>query len=108
MRVINSIGEDLTSYDLDNGYLIDRLAIRKDAAPIDNVVKFAYTLDDYEPVKMYVPITLEERIDALKNKLRETDYIAIKIAEGASTREEYADVIAQRQAWRDQINELQN
>lgn len=108
MRVINIIGEDLTSYDLDNGYLVDKQAIRKDAAPVDNITKFAYSDEDYEAVKMYIPVPIEERIDSIKAKLRETDYIALKIAEGAATKEEYADVIEQRQKWRDQINELRN
>ncbi len=49
----------------------------------------------------------EKRIEELKNKLAETDYIAAKIAEGAATKEEYADVLAQRQAWRAEINQLQ-
>lgn len=42
----------------------------------------------------------------LKRQLQETDYCVIKIAEGAATIEEYADVIAQRQTWRARINEL--
>ncbi len=46
------------------------------------------------------------RIAQLKAKLDETDYIAAKLAEGAATREEYADVLARRQAWRDEINRL--
>lgn len=49
----------------------------------------------------------QERINRLKNNLARTDYIACKIAEGSATREEYADIIAQRQAWRDEINELE-
>lgn len=48
-----------------------------------------------------------QRISELKQKLSETDYIAAKIAEGAATKEEYADLLAQRQAWRDEINELE-
>lgn len=50
----------------------------------------------------------ESKIAALKKKLTDTDYIACKIAEGAATREEYAEMIAQRQAWRDEINRLEN
>jgi hypothetical protein len=46
------------------------------------------------------------RIAILKRKLAETDYIAAKIAEGVATVEEYADKIAQRQAWRQEINTL--
>jgi len=37
-------------------------------------------------------------------KLSATDYIAAKIAEGKATKTEYADKIAQRQQWRDDIN----
>jgi len=37
-------------------------------------------------------------------KLSSTDYIAAKIAEGKATQEEYAEKIAQRQQWRDDIN----
>lgn len=33
--------------------------------------------------------------------------ITIKIAEGVATPEEYSDIIAQRQEWRNQINSLQ-
>ena len=36
--------------------------------------------------------------------LTATDYIAAKIAEGKATKTEYADKIAQRQTWRDDIN----
>lgn len=49
----------------------------------------------------------EARLNALHQLLTRTDYIAAKIAEGSATREEYADVIAQRQAWRAEINELE-
>ncbi len=37
-------------------------------------------------------------------RLTATDYIAAKIAEGKATKTEYADKIAQRQQWRDDIN----
>ncbi len=36
--------------------------------------------------------------------LTATDYIAAKIAEGKATKAEYADKIAKRQQWRDDIN----
>lgn len=39
-----------------------------------------------------------------EGKLTSTDYIAAKIAEGKATTEEYAEKIAQRQQWRDDIN----
>lgn len=40
-------------------------------------------------------------------RLRETDYVAAKIAEGAATSEEYAEVLAERQKARKAINEAQ-
>jgi hypothetical protein len=40
----------------------------------------------------------ERRIGVLKGKLADTDYIAVKIAEGAATVEEYAEEITQRQS----------
>lgn len=51
--------------------------------------------------------TLEEIRD-LKSFLAATDYAIIKIAEGEATPEQYAEVIAQRKAARERINELEN
>ena len=53
-------------------------------------------------------IEVAQRISELKGNLRQTDYIAAKLAEGAATREEYADRISERQGWRDEINELES
>ena len=52
-------------------------------------------------------ITAAQEILELKSKLVATDYIAAKIAEGAATREEYAEELAERAAWRNRINELE-
>ena len=52
-------------------------------------------------------ININDRINELKLKLAETDYIACKIAEGSATQWDYADIIAQRQLWRNEINKLQ-
>ena len=40
-------------------------------------------------------------------KLRETDYVAAKIAEGAATPEEYAEGLAERRKARKEINDAQ-
>lgn len=67
--------------------------------------------DEYEDVYRYVPYTAAERakmrIEVLKAQLAETDYAVIKIAEGAATAADYADLIAQRQTWRAEINDLE-
>jgi hypothetical protein len=47
------------------------------------------------------------RIRVLKRQLADTDYIAVKIAEGSATKSEYATQIAERRAWRTEINELE-
>lgn len=48
-----------------------------------------------------------ERIVELKSLLTESDYKAIKYAEGYITEEEYSEVKLLRQSWRDEINELE-
>ena len=48
----------------------------------------------------------QQEIWDLKAKLADSDYAVIKIAEGAATKEEYADLIVQRQSWRARLNEL--
>jgi hypothetical protein len=68
-----------------------------------------------EDIKVYVPytetelarISAEQEIRSLKTKLYETDYQAIKYAEGEITLEEYAPMKEQRKAWRSRINELE-
>lgn len=45
----------------------------------------------------------QKRAEAQGN-LSATDYVAAKIAEGVATKEEYADVLAQRAAWREVVN----
>jgi hypothetical protein len=47
------------------------------------------------------------RIRALKGQLAGTDYIAVKIAEGSADVSDYTDKIAQRQAWRQEIQALE-
>ena len=42
-----------------------------------------------------------------EGRLTSTDYIAAKIAEGKATKTEYAEKIAERQQWRDDINAAQ-
>lgn len=68
-----------------------------------------------EDILIYIPYTEEEltkmaaqrEIAELKQKLCDTDYQAIKYAEGILTSDEYANMRTQRQMWRDRINELE-
>ena len=52
-------------------------------------------------------LNIENEILILKQKLFDTDYQAIKYAEGQFSEEEYAPIKQQRQAWRNKINELE-
>ena len=52
-------------------------------------------------------ILIQAEITQLKENLSDTDYAAIKIAEGVAADDDYADVLVQRQAWRDRINALE-
>ena len=61
--------------------------------------------DVLEPIP---EVPKEMQIAELKQKLTDTDYVACKIAEGVATKEEYAEIIAQRQAWREEINKLES
>ena len=52
--------------------------------------------------------TIQEQIEMLKLQLQETDYKAIKYAEGFISDEDYAETKALRQSWRDEINRLES
>lgn len=68
--------------------------------------------DEYETVLQFVPYSEAElaeiQIAKLKKQLADTDYCVIKVAEGAATLADYADVIQQRATWRAEINRLEN
>lgn len=113
MRILDQQGVERTEADcnLTSGMLMEETIVRPGAAPIDNVTKFAWAEEDYETILRYVEVPeaqrAAEQIAQLKQQLADTDYTVIKIAEGAATREEYAEIIAQRQVWRAEINELE-
>lgn len=56
---------------------------------------------------MYENNEIQGEINALKQLLTNSDYKAIKFAEGEMSKEEFAPVREQRQAWRNRINELE-
>ena len=47
------------------------------------------------------------RVAELQENLNDTDYKALKFSDGALTEEEYAPIRKERQAWRDEINEIE-
>ena len=67
--------------------------------------------DEYEDIQVYIPYTeaqlAEREIAELKRNLADTDYKAIKFAEGVMTAAEYEPTMRERQSWRARINELE-
>lgn len=114
MRTINRKGETITEYDLNVGQLVPTKRVREDAEPIDNETKFAWTEDDFEDVQMYIPNRVKsttEKINELKAQLSSTDYKIIKCSEcqlvGEDLPYDVAELHAERQAIREQINKLE-
>ena len=68
--------------------------------------------DEYEDIMVYVPFSekqlAEMEIVDLKSKLNNSDYKAIKFAEGIISETEYLSIKSERQNWRNRINELQS
>lgn len=71
----------------------------------DNGIYRDMTEEEINAITLEIP--KETQIANLKQKLADTDYISCKIADGAATREEYAEMLAQRQSWREEINNLE-
>ena len=65
-----------------------------------------FYISGYAPEKPE-SIKAAEEIAELKQKLADSDYAVIKIAEGAATQADYAELIEQRAQWRARINELE-
>ena len=78
-------------------------------------VEYQPERDVEEKIQVYVPFTQKElriqeinnRINELKKLLANSDYRAIKYAEGQYTFQEYQPYLLQRKAWRDEINQLE-
>lgn len=65
------------------------------------------TVVNYDNSEKIIKRDAQEKIIELKALLAQTDYQAIKYAEGQLTEAEYAEMKAQRQQWRDLINLLE-
>lgn len=73
----------------------------------DNGVYRDMTAEEEAEFNKSAEVSVETQINELKEKLRETDYQAIKYAEGLMSDEDYAVIKAKRQGWRDEINKLE-
>lgn len=73
----------------------------------DNGVYRDMTAEEEAEFNKCAKVSVEAQINELKEKLRETDYQAIKYAEGLISKTNYLAIKNQRQEWRDKINELE-
>lgn len=74
-----------------------------------------YRIVDGELVHDPKAPSAEQQIEELKRKLADTDYVVVKVSESMAIGQQlsdeeadrYADIIIQRQQWREQINALE-
>lgn len=81
-----------------------------DTLPEGDHNDYLYIDGEYIYSPLVVDTTIPDaqaEIETLKKQLSDTDYQAIKFAEGWLSEEEYAPIKAERQEWRNRINELE-
>lgn len=86
----------------DKNGLIEKVEVGK-----EKVIKSRPILIENNPTEENEIVNNKKRIVELKRLLQETDYKAIKYAEGLISEDEYLPIKQQRQQWRDEINRLQ-
>ncbi len=64
-------------------------------------------MTEEEKAKFNFKLPPELRVAELKQNLADTDYHILKLAEGSISLVDCAKIIAQRRAWRKEINELE-
>lgn len=105
-QIPNEIKDDLIQVE-DGVYcdLIDHKLMWKDGELVQNSNYGAY---NDELTKARARKQKEKRINELKQLLADSDYRAIKYAEGFYTEAEYKTYKQERQAYRDEINRLES
>lgn len=104
---------DITLTDESTNYqkILVSLAQRLAAEYEGNDYKLVITDNHYQVIHISEADLLKDQyrleITQLKKQLSDTDYKAIKYAEGQISEEEYASVRAERQGYRDRINYLE-
>jgi hypothetical protein len=93
---------------LDEVKVVDYPAITKTYNTCDILVKDRPQVSEEFKAQMLAKNNAIKEIAELKQKLKDTDYQAIKYAEGWITEEDYAPIKAERQEWRNEINRLQS
>ena len=79
----------------------ERLIVKNGALFVETLELTEKELQDV----IYMESTIE--INELKRKLTDSDYKVMKYVEGQLSEEEFTSIKAERQAWRNKINELE-
>ena len=116
---LTAVNEQVKTRVVQGAYVEKVIDYDKDGNEIEIDVLHEEVIEDYdycELIANFKPAPSEEekvkaqakvRIAELKGLLSATDYLAIKYAEGWITAEDYAEIKAQRQTYRNEINELE-
>ena len=86
-----------------NGYYIEEIEAKKDGTRQFQIKQIPQKTEDEKLIEQY-----QSEIGELKKYLSDTDYKAIKFAEGEITESDYQDVKTQRHDARVRINELES
>ena len=92
--------EGSTEYEVDEEHFWANVAGYK-------LVNGELTFDNSYKKKIEKVEEADAEIYELKDKLRSTDYKALKFAEGWVTPEEYSETLELRKSWRDRINQIE-
>jgi len=107
MRIVDQDFNDVVDPDLLLGYLINGEAPKIGALEtIDRIEKFGLEPEDYEPVQIYYlhPIvTPQQQLADLQAQLAQSDRRVLEALESLLPRE-YASLLAERQAMRDELS----
>lgn len=97
---------------MEKGYYIEKVVIKEDATPIDNIEKFAWYDEDYETVREFVEYTEEElaeiaKAEAEKVKAQEREELLDSLPETLADADDaicelYETTIAQQAAMDEQ------
>lgn len=80
---------------------------RVESFPTGDISEYKYVDGEFVHDPLPEVVDNSARVAELKQMLSDTDYIVIKIAEGVATWADYPEIKEQRQAWREEINRLE-
>lgn len=110
MKIVINNKNEILSYCILGG-LPNSIETQKEFPSQFETQKFIYDKDNDEilnnPNYIENRQEIETEIESFKKMLNDTDYKAIKYAEGIIPEEEYKEIREQRQLWRNEINKLE-